>query len=304
MQAMRFLSRLYRRLPVLRELSRILDETIAVRKTADKLALQQAHAFHAALKAEPRFQDPKRLNRHEHQVFSQNGEDGILAEIFRRIGAASSVFVEIGVGWWLENNTSFLLWHGWTGFWVEGDRGAVEELERSAREPLEAGRLKLLCGHVTKENVSGLLGGLGVPEEFDLLSLDIDRNTYWVWSALAAYKPRVVVIEYNATLPPDMDWKVEYRAELGWNDTHYFGASLKALERLGDKLGYALVGCDLSGTNAFFVRKELCDDKFAAPFTAENHYEPCRYFLARREGHPLCLSDLPPRAPAGSAPPP
>jgi hypothetical protein len=71
------------------------------------------------------------------------------------------------------------------------------------------------------------------------------------------------------------------------------GANLKAYERLGAELGYALVGCELSGINAFFVRRDLLGDKFAEPFTAENHFEPSRYFLLRRDGHPRCYTDIP-----------
>jgi hypothetical protein len=56
-------------------------------------------------------------------------------------------------------------------------------------------------------------------------------------------------------------------------------------------MDYSLVGCDLGGTNAFFVRNDLLGDKFAAPFTSENHYEPPRYFLIRREAHSTAFSD-------------
>jgi hypothetical protein len=55
------------------------------------------------------------------------------------------------------------------------------------------------------------------------LSIDIDRNTYWVWAALGAYRPRIAAIEYNATFPPDVDWKIEYRPELARSGTSYFG---------------------------------------------------------------------------------
>jgi len=58
------------------------------------------------------------------------------------------------------------------------------------------------------------------------------------------------------------------------------GASLGALETLGREKGYSLVGCSLAGVNAFFARDDLVGDKFCAPFTAENYYEPPRYDLA------------------------
>jgi hypothetical protein len=56
-------------------------------------------------------------------------------------------------------------------------------------------------------------------------------------------------------------------------------------------MGYALVGCNFTGVNAFFVREDLCGDRFAQPFTAENHYEPTRYGLAFRSAHPPGFAD-------------
>ena len=68
------------------------------------------------LAEDPRLQDPRSLNRFEHRAFSQDGSDGILAEIFRRIGEGDRYFVEFGVGNGLENNTALLLSQGWKGF--------------------------------------------------------------------------------------------------------------------------------------------------------------------------------------------
>ena len=108
----------------------------------------------------------------------------------------------------------------------------------------------------------------------DLLSIDVDRNTYYIWRALRERRPRVVVVEYNATFPPSDEWVVAYDPAKGWNSSSYFGASLKSYELLGRELGYTLVGCGLAGTNAFFVRSDLVTDRFEPPFTAEHHYEP------------------------------
>jgi hypothetical protein len=101
----------------------------------------------------------------------------------------------------------------------------------------------------------------------------------------------VVVVEYNAVIPPGLDWKVRYAPDRVWDGSHNFGASLKAFELLGTQLGYSLVGCDFIGVNAFFVRSDLVADKFAAPFTAENHYEPPRYVFLHRRAHPVSILD-------------
>ncbi len=250
------------------------------------------HAYLEELLAKPRYADPKRLHRFEQQVFSQNGEDGALAEIFRRIGTTDQRFVEVGVGDGLENNTTFWLAQGWKGCWLEGDEKSIAKIREHFWQPLKNGQLEVRQAFISAENINSLFAELKVPKEFDLFSLDIDRNTWFIWQALKEYRPRVIVVEYNASWPASVDWKVEYRPDLVHNCTAYMGASLKAYEKLGAELGYALVGCDLGGNNAYFVRKELCGDHFAAPFTAENHFEPPRYFLIRRDGHPRCYTDI------------
>ncbi len=259
----------------------------------DRQTLLMQHQFIQQLLEQPRYADPKRLHRFEHQVFSQNGEDGVLLEIFKRIGTAGKSFVEIGVGDGLENNTAFLLSQGWKGFWLDGDHDAMARIKDLFWQPLSRGDLVVREALITAENIANTLAELKVPVEFDLFSLDIDRNTYFVWQALKHLRPRVVVIEYNSTYPPQTEWTVEYKPDLMYNCTSYMGASLKAYERLGAELGYALVGCELSGINAFFVRRDLCGELFAEPYTAENHFEPARYFLLRRDGHPRCFTDIP-----------
>jgi hypothetical protein len=145
---------------------------------------------------------------------------------------------------------------------------------------------------VTRENIATLFDQLGVPRELDLLSLDIDQNTYYAWEGLSGFRPRVIVVEYNPVIPPDVDWKAAYDPDRTWDLTHNYSASLKALENLGRERGYSLVGCEFTGNNAFFVRDDLVGDRFAAPFTAENHHEPARYSFLHRRGHAPSVLDL------------
>jgi hypothetical protein len=254
----------------------------SVKTQLEQLRRLQAFDHVERLLAQSRYADPKRLHRHEASVYSQDGEDGIILEIFRRIGVRSRRFLEIGVGNGLENNTAFLLCQGWSGMWIDASERNIEQIRRHFRAPLTDGTLRLKAARVTAENVVALIRDAA--DDVDLFSIDIDRNTYHVWKALDAFQPRVAVVEYNASIPSSVEWTVEYDPERVWNGSTYFGASLKALERLGESLGYSLVGCDLVGVNAFFVRSELCGDAFSTPFTAENHYEPPRTYLWPKQG--------------------
>jgi len=265
-------------------------------ETGRMSAIESIRSYELDLKRDPHFEDPRRLLRYSFQVNSQNEEDGMIREIFRRIGTADRTFAEVGVGDGTENNTAFLLSQGWKGFWVDGSDAFLKAID--GRDDLADGCLKHCVAWVEKENIAEFFERLGVPVGLDLLSLDIDQNTYYIWEALNGYAPRVVVVEYNAGVPPDLDWKVRYDPKRAWDGTQNFGASLKAFEKLGARLGYSLVGCDFTGTNAFFVRSDLAADKFAAPYTAENHYQPPRYHYVHRRGHPRAVLDRQGPAPA------
>jgi hypothetical protein len=159
---------------------------------------------------------------------------------------------------------------------------------------IPASRLKGKVAFINKENINQILAEMECPKEFDLLSLDVDQNTYHVWDGLMDYRPRLIVVEYNATIPPEIDWKCTYSPDRTWDGTANFGASLKALELLGLKKGYHLVGCDFSGVNAFFVRSDLvAEGLFKSPYTSENHYQPPRHpGPDQAQGHPRSLLDL------------
>jgi hypothetical protein len=105
-----------------------------------------------------------------------------------------------------------------------------------------------------------------VPPEFDLLSIDVDGNDYWIWKAIDGYHPRVVVIEYNIFFGPTVRKTIPYNADFHWDKTPYHGASLAALQKLGREKGYTLVHAESYAPNAFFLRdSELPADYVARP---------------------------------------
>jgi hypothetical protein len=290
----RVISKIYKNLPVVRELHQI---SYSIWQTQQRLtdlqaelrALQGIQIYDFEFNRHPRYQDPVRLPRYQAQVNSQNGEDGILHEIFRRVGATTQIFAEVGVGDGSQNNTAFLFSLGWSGYWIDGSDSFLPAIKN--RKDIERGCLKWLVSSITRENIEACFEQLGVPHEFDLLSLDIDQNTYYAWEGLRSFRPRVVVVEYNSSLPADVDWKVIYDPVRPWDGSRNFGASLKAFEILGRRLGYCLVGCEFGGVNAFFVRDDLVQDRFAEPFTSENHYEPRRHSISFRDGHSALFLD-------------
>jgi hypothetical protein len=238
-----------------------------------------------ALQWRARDLDPRSLLPHGHRCFSHNAEDGMIDEIFRRVGTGPRFFVEFGVETGHENNTLALLLAGFRGLWIEADPAGARTIRAEFAGALDAGRLTLVESFVTAENIEQILRSAGTPEGLDLLSIDIDGNDYWVWKAIRGFQPRAVVIEYNASLGRTARVVRPYEPTRRWDGSAAFGASLAALEALGQEKGYALVGCDAMGVNALFVRQDLVGDRFLAPFTAERHYEPPR-FGPTGAGHP------------------
>jgi hypothetical protein len=238
------------------------------------------------------FENPIFLDRYGYKVFSQNDEDGIIAEIFKRIGTTNKKFVEFGVGNGLECNTHFLLHQGWEGLWLEGSLKSCKKIKRLFKEPVVREQLTVCNAFITKDNINILIDKnltyIDECLEIDLLSIDIDGNDYWIWQAIGCVKPRVVVIEYNAKFPPDFEWIMQYDAAHNWHEDDEHGASLKSLEILGRGLGYQLVATNLNGINAFFVKEDLARNKFPEPATAENLYHTFKPPKMMRyiSGHP------------------
>lgn len=211
------------------------------------------------------------LRASEQKLTSQNGEDGVLNTIFANIGVTNRYFVEFGCEDATECNSAHLLDLGWQGLFMDG--------AGVSRNPKAVVRKEV----VTAENINSLFQKYSVPESFDLLSIDIDGNDYWVWQAIA-YRPRVVVIEYNSHVPASEDRVIAYDPWFRWNGSDYYGASLLALRRLGERKGYTLVYCESTGTNAFFVAKHALPRGFDPLSVERLHRSP--NFLGRGLQHP------------------
>jgi FkbM family methyltransferase len=178
----------------------------------------------------------------ERRKYSQNGEDGVLQSLFSAIGTTDRQYVEIGCEDGAECNTRALREAGWRGWMFD-----------AANENRHIGLTKTF---VTRENAASLLASCGVPAAFDLLSLDINFNDFHVLDAvLHACRPRVLVVEYNASLGSQADAVVPYLPTYGWDGTNWFGASFRAMCALGTSHGYIPVYCESQGVNLFLVHR-------------------------------------------------
>ncbi len=240
-----------------------------------------------------RLDNPLFLERYGYKVYSQNDEDGIIQEIFKRIGITNKKFVEFGVQDGTESNSHYLLFLDWAGLWIEGSKEYVNEINNKFNQPIKNGKLRVLNSFITRENINSLIESQGITGEIDLLSIDIDGNDYYIFEEINCINPRVIIAEYNAKFPPECEWRMMYDKDFVWSGSDKHSASLKAFEKLAEKKGYNLVGTNAIGVNAFFVRKDLTKNLFATPPTAENLYNPPRFHIRYKSGYECnkCLVD-------------
>lgn len=199
------------------------------------------------------------LRAAENQVYSQQGEDGVIAAILEEIGTTNRVAVEFGALDAFTDNTYALKMANWQVYGINGE----------ARTP------NVHEHWLTAENCNEVFAGIGIPKKFDVMSVDVDFNDYYIWEALD-YSPRLVVMEYNASIKPTESKVVAYEPTRTWDGSNYFGASLLALVKLNQRKGYSLVHCESQGVNAFFVRDDLLTEDLP-PRTAEEVYQTPKY---------------------------
>ena len=277
--------------------------TSAIERRLDRLQTAMGRVETRQLRLAPRA-GAGPLAEHEFSVFSQWGEDGIIAWLVRIVDVGRKVFVEFGVEDYSEANTRFLAEHdNWTGLVLDANRDNIDRIRSS--EVCWRHGLRAVAATITRDNINSLIAQQGVKGEIGLLSIDIDGNDYWVWQAIDVISPEIVVIEYNHRFGAELAVTIPYNENFRRGEQQpkiYFGASLRALVALGKSKGYAFVGCNSNGVNAFFVRrdrmpenlKELAvEEGYVAGTFSETSDERGLFLPAQRDEEHRVVTSLP-----------
>ena len=216
------------------------------------------------------------------RVFSQFEEDGKLLFIFSKIGVKHESFIEIGSDDGLNSNCANLaLNFQWHGVFMDANPLSISRGQYFyKRYPHPYGyKPKFICAKITRENINDLIRQAGYSGQVDLLSIDIDGNDYWIWDAITAVRPRVVVIETHIDFGM-RDIVVPYNPDYAFPGVHpqYHGASAVAMVKLGKKKGYRLIGANTLGFNFIFLADE------------ENHPHLPEVTVESLLTHPSCFS--------------
>lgn len=192
------------------------------------------------------------LNSYGNNKHSQNGEDGIIAEILLRMRISSGSFCEFGAWDGVHlSNTYSLAEAGWSGVYIEGDAEKYKDLVTTCSKLPGEKVLPVLAfvsPDVPGQRVDDILGTTSMPKDFDILSIDIDSCDYQIWASIKEYMPKIVIIEVNSSLPPPVRY-------VHGGDTS--GSSFMAVADLAKEKGYTVV-CHTG--NVICVRSDLVED--------------------------------------------
>lgn len=193
------------------------------------------------------------LKKFEKNIYSQNGEDGVIDEILRRLNTELTLdrwAVEFGAwdGVYLSNTCRLIRELGYNAVLIEGDEHRVSQLKMNF--PQET--VRKICRFVSFEGENTLdkiLAQTPIPRDFDFLSIDIDGVDYYIFESLREYDPKIVCIEFNPSIPNAVDYVQEK------NFSVKQGSSAKAIARLAKSKGYSLVHS--TACNLIFIKETL-----------------------------------------------
>ena len=193
----------------------------------------------------------------EHSAFSQNGEDGVLDVLRSQLIDANRSFIEIGASDGIDNNSAWLaIAEKYCGLMVEGD--ARKSVRARRLLPLAGVGVECLAQFVTRASGPALVQR-ALFRDPDVCPLDIDGNDYHIAGALltAGLRPKIWVVEYNATFGPERRVSIEYSDAFDFTAAHpsqlYYGVSIAGWRAFFARHDYRFVTVERNGINAFFV---------------------------------------------------
>lgn len=191
------------------------------------------------------------LNNFSKKIYSQFGEDGILLEILNRLKNKNldKWCVEFGAkdGISYSNTYNLIKHYNYNAVLIEGDKKYFKKLSKNLPQK-NIIKINKFVNFSGPNNLDEILGSTVIPENFDILSIDIDGCDFYIFESLIKYKPKIVCIEFNHLIPNSIEFvqKKDFKIKQG--------SSAKSLIKLAGKKDYKLVGSSFS--NLFFIDKE------------------------------------------------
>ena len=208
-------------------------------------------------------------------IYSQNGEDGILEQLLKELEIKNGTFCEFGAsdGITSSNTYNLIKNHHFSGIAIESDGLRYFQCVKNYK-PYP--NVQVFYGIVLYDDrncdLNGWLKRGKLPHDLDVLSIDIDYDDYYVWENLTEFNPKIVIFETNSyrdpvfeELPgkPSNEYNIDV-LKMWYSPRVACGCSFISAVRLGLQKGYIPVS--YTG-NITFVRKDLVSKLTEFPYT-------------------------------------
>lgn len=151
-------------------------------------------------------------------------------------------FIEIGAGDGIDMSNTFpLAATGTEGISIEGNPLRFAQLSLNYEK---FPKVQLVRKYIDSKNIISILESGNTPINFDLLNLDIDSYDYHVLhSILNKYHPKLCVIEWNRSYPPQFFFTINDDPTIVWDSksNYFYGASLLAYHSLLSSHNYKII---------------------------------------------------------------
>ena len=217
------------------------------------------------LNARRNYESIENLSDLDYQIFSQNGEDGILDYLLYQLEIQKPKFLEIGVGDYSECNTRFIFERcSSKGTIIDSLNNLEEKVKKNVL--LWKGELNIINKNINSENILKILNEYDTLKQLDLFSLDIDGIDYWILEKMPQNFSKIAILEYNPLFGAELEITVPNIDNFNRTQYHYsnlcFGMSIKAAIEIMEKKNFYFVGTNLFKNNAFFVSKSYPKNEF------------------------------------------
>lgn len=198
--------------------------------------------------------------------FSEHGEDGIIAKIFEMMPPTNKWVCEFGAHdpELISNTCRLINQEGWSAVLIEGSDEYYPKLKSYYQNNQNVYCLQKMVSYEGENQLDQILRTTPIPEDLDFMIIDIDGNDYHVWNAINTYRAKLVMIEFNASIPTDVSFVQPRNLLLNQ------GNSLKAMSELANQKGYKLIA--VTSWNAFFVKSEYYHLFFEKEFDLDDMY--------------------------------
>ena len=176
----------------------------------------------------------KPFDKFRKNFYSQNGEDGIILELLRRMKLD-----DFGSLWCVEygaydgkhlSNTFNLVEKGSNAVYIEGLKERFEEIKNLKKKYPKINCIRSFVSREKddKSSINNLLNQTQIPKDFDILSIDIDSYDLDTWECLTDYYPKIVIIEINSSIPPGI-----YQKHSDDYSSNSFSSTVKVAKQKG-----------------------------------------------------------------------